>query len=198
LFRVRPLQDSSDIFHIRVRPYHGKHIQLNDGETIRQGDRIVELHFDNRKLYEIGMRSKTAMKTAIQLIRAVERVMPKLAELILTRPEYAGVKGIYGVSLINRGPEQLGFSVIDLPRGLFSHITRLYLRLLLLIIHPKGTKRLKERTEMLVPKIIAMSTKELAKRYYRDFRSLSGTMKQDTSRKDAMTLQMPTSLHEQG
>lgn len=193
LFHIRPIGSPNDIFHVRVRPYTGENIQLDDGEMIQPGDRIVELHFDNRQLYEMGMRSKTAMRTAIQLIRAVERMMPKLAETMLTRPEFDGVKGLYGITLINRGPEQLGFSVIDLPKGWFAKMTKLYLRLLMRVIHPSGKKRLKERTEMLVPKIIAMSTKQLYERYYQDFRPMADSMK-----KEAIKLSLPTAVNETG
>src|SRR5690606_30365281 len=101
----------------------------------------------------------------IQLIRRTEQLMPEIMQLLMTDPKFREVKGLYGISIIHRGSKQLGFSVFDLPDGIFAKATRIYLQLLLYIVHPMGKERLKTKTEMLEPKIIAMSKKDLINRY---------------------------------
>lgn len=165
IFHIQPLDPQNRFFSVRVRTYHGETIRLKDGEEICRGDRIVELHLDNELLYRMGVDARSTVQLAIHLIRATEKVLPEVVKFIFSNPQFRNVKGIYGVSLINRGPEQFGFTVLDIPKGLFSSFTRLYLRLLLSVIHPDGVKRLKLKTNLLVPKIIAMSTKELIRRY---------------------------------
>ncbi|WP_281885525.1 polysaccharide deacetylase family protein [Paenibacillus sp. YYML68] len=166
LLRVKPIDHENTLLQLRVREYRGRSpLQLADGEEIKQGDQIAELHLDNYLLYELGKSSSSSVHLAIQLVRRTESLMPRIMQLIASDPAYKDVKGLYGISLIHRGTKQLGFTVLDLPKGVFSHVTRLYLRLLLSIIHPRGKDRLKEKSELLVPKIIAISRKELMNRY---------------------------------
>jgi hypothetical protein len=44
-------------------------------------------------------------------------------------------------------------------------MTRAYLRFLLFAVHPDGKERLQMKTELLEPKIIAISREEVLKRY---------------------------------
>lgn len=120
--------------------------------------------------------SRSSVQLAIQMIRATEQVLPKITRFILCHPNHQVIKGVYGVSIIHRGTKQFGFTVTDLPKGLFSCFAKLYLKLLLLIVHPKGKQRLQTKTEFLVPKMIAMSTKELISKYQiKNFLTEEGT-----------------------
>lgn len=164
-FRVHPVDRDNQFLSVRVRTYQGKTIRLNDGEEIRKGDRIVELHLNNEMLFAMGANTRSAIQLALQMIRAVEQLLPKIVHLIIHNPHFQRVKGVYGVTIIHRGPEQFGFTVLDLPKGIASFVTRIYLRLLLTVIHPLGSKRLQIRSNLLIPKMIAISSKELMRRY---------------------------------
>lgn len=85
--------------------------------------------------------------------------------MVLERPEYKDIKGLYAVTMISRGPEQFGFHVMDLPRGLFASSSRLYLKLLLSVIHPKGQARLKEGSQIMEPRMLMMPVDVLIGRY---------------------------------
>jgi peptidoglycan/xylan/chitin deacetylase (PgdA/CDA1 family) len=166
LFHVRPVDPDNTFLQVRVREYtDNKPITLEDGETFAKGDRILELHLNNDTLMQLGRTSRNSTHLAIQMIKNIRALLPQITHLIETDPRYRDIKGLYGITLINRGPEQLGFTVLDLPRNPFSFVTKLYLRLLMYILHPQGKARLKTKTELLVPKIIAMSSKELEQRY---------------------------------
>lgn len=68
--------------------------------------------------------------------------------------------------MVYRGTRQLGFTVADLSKGMFYFFTRLYLHLLLSIIHPMGRKkRLEVKGDLLTPKVVAISVKELRRIY---------------------------------
>ncbi|MNI49711.1 hypothetical protein D3C73_1043330 [compost metagenome] len=135
---------------------------------LENGDRILELHFDNKKLFTIGSRSRTPVQLALQMIRGVEKTLPELASYISSHPETHDVKAIYGVSMINRGPEQFGFTVTDLPKGWFATSSRMYLKFLLRVIHPSGNTRVKKSSHELVPKLIVMSMDTLMDKYLED------------------------------
>lgn len=164
LFRIVDLGDDS-LLHYRIRPYRGKALTLDDGVTIRPGDKIIELHFDNAKLRELLKSARSVMKIAIYLIRETERSLPMLARHMKSRPEFHEVKGLYGISMIHRGPEAFGFSVRDLPDGMFRFFTKHYLRLLLRVLHPSGGALLRDKRAQFYPRIMAMSMDEFRRRY---------------------------------
>ena len=153
------------IFHVRVVSYKGKPLELSDGHKITKKDKVIELHFDNKKLFNLMSESRSMVQVAIKLIREVERAMPKLAVLMASQKKFEHVRGILGISMINRGAEQFGFSVLELPPGLFEKMTRIYLKLLLQVLHPMGKQRIKDRSITLSPRIIAMSIEEFWSRY---------------------------------
>ncbi|MEK8126854.1 polysaccharide deacetylase family protein [Paenibacillus filicis] len=166
VMQVKPVDAANTLLQLRITEYRGKQaILLTDGEQIQQGDRIAELHLDNNLLYRLGATSSSSVHLAIQLVRRTELLMPQIIRLLQTDPAYKDVKGLYGISIIHRGTKKLGFTVLDLPKGAFSFATRLYLRFLLYMVHPQGKERLKLKSELLVPKIIAISRKELMSRY---------------------------------
>lgn len=127
LFQVQAVDPSNRFLSVRIRTYQGRPLLLDDGEEIRKGDRIVELHLNNEMLFSLGVNARSAMQLALQMIRAVEQLLPKIGQLLVSHPHFQKVKGIYGITIIYRGTEQFGFTVLDLPKGLFSAATRLYL-----------------------------------------------------------------------
>lgn len=165
VYHLRTASPEDPMLHFRSRVYHGALVEMNDGYMIRNGDPVIELHFDNKKLFELGMTSRSSMHLAIRMIRAMEQQLPDLARQVAMEPELCSAKAIYGVSMINRGPEKFGFTVRELAPGPFSFVSKQYLKLLLSVIHPAGTKRLKQRSEQLVPKMIAMPLEVLLERY---------------------------------
>ncbi|MEO3945546.1 polysaccharide deacetylase family protein [Gorillibacterium sp. CAU 1737] len=166
VFHIVPIDPDNTFLQIRVREYTDpKPLTLEDGEVFAKGDRILELHLNNDTLLELGRTSRNSTHLAIQMIRRTRELLPQITRLIENDPAYRDVKGLYGITLINRGPEQLGFTVFDLPSGPFAYFTKVYLRLLMYVIHPDGKDRLKTKSDLLVPKIIAISSKELENRY---------------------------------
>ncbi|WP_019912390.1 polysaccharide deacetylase family protein [Paenibacillus sp. HW567] len=161
MFQVKAISPSDPFLHYRLRKYQGEPVQLEDGELLKKGDKVIELHIDNRQLFELGVRSRSSAQLAIRLIRHMEKDMPMLAERIAGDVDLAEAKALYGVSMINRGPEKFGFMVLDLPKGWFARSTKFYLSILLSVIHPAGSARLKERSDVLVPKMMLMSISHL-------------------------------------
>lgn len=167
LFRLQSAaqEKSGSFLHYRLIDYHGDPMVLPEGETVRKGDRVVELHMNNALLYEFGRRARSPVQLAIQLIRAMEQTMPQLAASLLSHKDIRSIKAVIGTTMVHRGVEQFGFQVEELPKGWFAFSSKLYLRLLLSVIHPQGADRLAERKEMLVPKRIVISMNEIVRRY---------------------------------
>ncbi|MET3210118.1 UNVERIFIED_CONTAM: peptidoglycan/xylan/chitin deacetylase (PgdA/CDA1 family) [Paenibacillus sp. PvR008] len=166
LFRLRPLRKEDTIFYYRRSIYHGPNVNMENGRWLEKGDAIVELHFDNKMLFQLGTTAKSMVHLAIQLIRIVKRQLPDLAYQIADDPKMNGIKAVYAVSMINRGPEKLGFQIRELPKGMFRIASTLYLKLLFSIIHPSGPEQLNEKRDMMVPKMIVMPIDTLFDRFW--------------------------------
>jgi|GEM_PF-120038 len=160
LFRLKPVGDGTS-FNYRIRKYSGSDVMLRDGKTLRSGDYVMEMHFENKMLFEMGMNARSSVHTAIRLVREVERGLPDLARALELAPNGERVAALYGVSMIHRGSEGLGFQTFELPRGLFAWSTNLYLRFMLSVINPDGGKRVREHGERLWPKMLVMDRDDL-------------------------------------
>lgn len=161
IFRIKTLSPADPFLHYRIRKYQGKPVQMEGGELLTKGDKVIELHIDNRQLFELGIHSRSSAQLAIRMIRRMEKDMPVLAQRIAGDIDLAEAKALYGVSMINRGPEKFGFMVLDLPKGWFARSAKFYLSILLSVIHPAGGARLKERSEVLIPKMMLMPVSQL-------------------------------------
>ncbi|WP_151737793.1 polysaccharide deacetylase family protein ['Paenibacillus yunnanensis' Narsing Rao et al. 2020] len=161
MFRIKTISPADPFLHYRLRKYQGETVRMEGGEFLRKGDNVIELHFDNRQLFELGLHARSTAQLAIRMIRKMEKDLPALADKIAANGDLAEAKALYGVSMINRGPEKFGFMVLDLPDGWFARSTKFYLSILLSVIHPAGGARLKQRSEMLVPKMMLMPVSQL-------------------------------------
>ncbi|WP_397357152.1 YkoP family protein, partial [Paenibacillus sp. N3.4] len=124
------------------------------------GDLVVELHFNNEKLFQMIAMSNSTVQLAVNIIRDVQQFLPMLTKYLLLHQE---VRGIYGVTMIHRGSAQLGFTVKELPKGMLRILSHVYLRFLMFIFHPQGRKRLMKGH--LSPRIVAISSSEVIRRY---------------------------------
>jgi len=155
LFRLRPV-GTGNFFNYRIRRYSGPPLDLSEAHTLHSGDHIMEIHFENQMLYDLGMNSKSTLQIGIRIIREMERALPDMARELATAPNGDKVKALYGVSMIHRGSESLGYTTFELPRGLFAWTTNIYLRFLIRVIHPSGNQKVRERGDKLNPRMLIM------------------------------------------
>lgn len=159
----------SPFFHYRLLTYKGEELPLENGELLRKGDLFVELHFDNKKLSEIAFTSKNPLVIAIKMIREVEKALPRLATMLQEEDRDKPIKAIQGITMINRGADKLGFTIHDLPNGLFKRSTKLYLDLLMKVLTPKQKSTVQQAATHVKtieePKILLMSTSYLMENF---------------------------------
>lgn len=163
--RVFFFSDSDDFLHGQIKRYHGPTLVLSDGISLKQGDQILSLHFNNELLAQLAQETGSMTRLAVQLLRMATRFMPVLARLLEQDPRYREVKALYGLTLMHRGSRQFGFDVFDPPHSWRMKLSQIYLRLLMAIIHPEGRDRVQKRSELLVPKMVAMSRVQFIQRY---------------------------------
>jgi hypothetical protein len=150
------VENDDDLLYIRPMIYKGHPIELDDGLVIEKGDRVLQLHFNNRLLIETAVHSTNTMQMITLLLRMMRNTLKRLGEKI-SSDSYTSYKGLYGISLMHRGATQFGFTVIEMPKGFDRSYQHFYLRMLMAIMHPDGRVRLKQKTDLLTPKIVAVS-----------------------------------------
>lgn len=166
LFRLKQVgEEETPAFHYRVTIYNGEERHFTDGSKLVKGDSIAELHFDNRMLSGIAAQSKSPVATGIRMLREVERALPVLADQLVNDPTAQNIKAVFGVTMIHRGADRLGFEIFQLPEGLFAKSTRIYLKLLLKVLtntkqYSKERKR-KDRSEAISPRMLLMPVQKL-------------------------------------
>lgn len=159
VFRLKTVgETAAPAFHYRVTTYNGEKLQFASGKHIEKGDSIVELHFDNKMLSTIAAKSSSPVTTGIRMLREVEHALPQLADQIAADPEAKDIKAVYGVTMIHRGADRLGFEIFPLPDGLFARSTRVYLRLLVSVLTngKKQTSKSRKRRESIDPMMLLM------------------------------------------
>lgn len=164
ILKIRPFDQENPFLQYRIRKYRGENLTFSNESMISKDDLIVELHLNNEQLMEMAANSRSDIQLAIKIVRGVEQLLPKIAMMIKEKTGQE-VKALYGITMIYRGSEQLGFHVISMPKGVFSFFTHIYLRCLLSVLHVQGNKRLQKKREILVPKIIVMPVNQLNQRY---------------------------------
>jgi len=160
IFRLRPLGDGSS-FHYRITRYPGRDLTLAGGGVLKRGERVIELHFDNRMLFRLSAGAKSEIHTALRLIRVGEELLPQLAAEFERMPNRETIRGVFGITLIYKGTEALGFQVFDLEHGWVRRLFGFYLHLLIAVFRSKGARRT-ERFQ-LEPKIVFLPGEELMK-----------------------------------
>lgn len=164
LLAVRPITEGSMLGYA-LRPYPHRALHAPDGTVlVRRGEPVIELHIDSRLIAE-----RTAGASAQQRVLTLRREMLSgvrtLATQVKTVPHLADVRGLWGLTLLYRPMALYGFTVTDLPPGLWRWLTTRYMRLLLITYHPDGEERLVDHEEELVAKEIFLGREELLRKF---------------------------------
>lgn len=90
VFRLKHVGEDNHCFHYRVIKYNGDPIKLADDGYLNKGDKVVELHFDNKMLSTIATTSSSPLATGIRMLREVEQALPVLANVLANDPKQRG------------------------------------------------------------------------------------------------------------
>ncbi len=152
-----------------VKKHKGAAIICEDGTRIERGDRIGELHLNNRMVLELTA-DHGANRAALRTARLARASLKEIASALERKPELAGVKALVGVTLLHRGlTHGLGFEQRALPSKAYEMATTLYLKLLLRFLHPEGLGRSERCREKLTP-VLLVCTRESLRTTFRSRR----------------------------
>ncbi len=132
---VRPVQ-AGGVLRFNLTRYRGPDVVLRDGSVVHAGDRIVELHLDNRALLA---RAAEARANPWSLVRAVDGDLEALRGRIAAG-RLGEVRALHGVSLFARAGARLGFEVRPLPTTWQWTLVRFFFVGLVALYHHQGWK----------------------------------------------------------
>ncbi|NGP45128.1 hypothetical protein G4V62_09230 [Bacillaceae bacterium SIJ1] len=128
--RLQLLKDTkmqSSIFRVRLTCYKGQDITLTDGTVFRKNDVLIKIHLHNAQvLHELsGMNNE--LRRAMILYKKVQDSLPLLASYIRQHKNAHEIKGIIGITLLNKGCERLGFESYSITSRIYKSFKQLAL-----------------------------------------------------------------------
>lgn len=113
--------------------HHARALVLRDGTIVRRGDRLVELHLDNRTLLRLAGGGFDAF--GAELLGSGE--LRDLAALV-ARGELGPVKALHAITPFGPALRRRGFEIRPVRHTIGNALTRFYLSGLLALYHPRG------------------------------------------------------------
>lgn len=129
-----PYAQPGSITRYAPKTYAGPPLVLRDGALVRPGDRILELHLDNRALLQLATSRQWPPWIAL---RQFAEDLDALARRVRDG-EFEGVAGIRALTLLTVPARRLGFEVRPLPCTWGPRLLHFYLVGLVAIYHPYG------------------------------------------------------------
>lgn len=115
-----PSEDTEgNIFRIRLTKYKGRNIILSDGTQINRNDTLVKIHLHNVRLLKELKDIQSELKKAKIIYRYVQKSLPELEIYIRNHCHHKEIKGIIGITLLNKGCERLGFEIFDITHPIY-------------------------------------------------------------------------------
>lgn len=98
-----------NIFRVRLMRYRGKGITLGDGTHLQKGDLLLKIHLHNVVLLKEILPMINDLKKARHIFRWVEKSLPGIASYVKNHPKAEQIKGLIGITMLNKGCHPLGF-----------------------------------------------------------------------------------------
>lgn len=114
-----------NIFRVRLTKYKGRNIVLSDGTQINKNDTLVKIHLHNVRLLNEFKNLNSEMKKAKMIYSYVKRSLAGVDIYIQNHPHSSEIKGIIGITTLNKGCERLGFEVLGISHPIYKWFKRI-------------------------------------------------------------------------
>lgn len=154
-------KSDNNIFRVRLTRFRGKGGTLADGTRLQKGDLLLKIHLHNVVL----LRALSSMNSDLQrgryIYQAIERSLPGIADYVQSHPESERIRGIVGISILNKGCKPLGFDTFPIASPWFRLLKWATILPIYLLSVTQPLKTFKKQS----PKYIVMSKNTLMERY---------------------------------
>lgn len=164
-----------DLLRVEFTRLRARPITLPDGTRIVHGDRVAEVHINNRVMASV-LRDHGSPLRALPMLAADLRALAAWASAspdVASAPDGHAppvfppeVRALYAFTLLGRGAPRLGFTLRERPPTIHTRLDRFFMTGLLVMYNSAGLERLaRGGTNALEPVEIWMSRAELLRRY---------------------------------
>ncbi|PLS14659.1 hypothetical protein CVD28_26780 [Bacillus sp. M6-12] len=114
------LDESENILRVRLTSYKGRDITLSDGTLIKKSDKLVKIHLHNARLLNEIKHINSELRRAKIVYERVRGSLPAI-EAYIGNNRYANdIKGIIGITTLNKGCDRLGFEVFSIGHPVYK------------------------------------------------------------------------------
>ncbi|WP_242281019.1 hypothetical protein [Bacillus cereus group sp. BfR-BA-01347] len=154
-----------NILRVRLTRYKGKHVILSDGTQINKNDILVKIHLHNVRLINEMKSVKNDIAKGRFIYQHVKKSLPSLGSYIQNHPKADEIKGIIGITMLNRGADRLGFEFVAISNPFYKWFKWLaFLPICLLFNNDSIVKMMKSNISS-SPKYLFMSKESLLEIY---------------------------------
>lgn len=142
--------------------------EKNTGQPIvlENGMPMAELHMQNDTLQEF-VHIESPERMAVYSLKVLRDSLHHVAQALLFDERFQEARGIFGMTLMHRGADRLGFHVEEVPPTFGNKSVMRLLLFIMILYHPQGRKRLHQGLQEMRPKLVWMTREELLARYYK-------------------------------
>jgi hypothetical protein len=151
-----------NVFRVRLTKYQGNPLVLENGETIQSGDLLLKIHLYNYHLMNQMRGMDTEIRRALYVYQQVEDSLPGLACYLASHERSQDIKGVVGVTVLNRGINKLGFNTFPIINPWYRYWKESYMIPMYCLCHGTFSNNKIKRLEA---KYVVMSKNSLFDRY---------------------------------
>lgn len=159
---LEQISGNYNIFRVRLTRYRGREVILSDGTLIKKKDLLVKIHLHNVRILNEMQCIDENFKKALFIYKKVQESLPELAFYLLQHKNNDEIKGVIGITMIDKGYKRLGFESFSFSSRSYIWFKRIALYPILLISSSKpSSKRKKTPT----PQYLFMSKDAICEKY---------------------------------
>lgn len=153
----------NNILRIRVTRYKGRRVVLKDGTEIKPNDLLIKIHLHNVRLLKELQGTTSELRRARKIFYYVQKSLPDVEKYLRDHHLCREIKGIIGISSLNKGCERLGFEVFEIAHPLYKWFK--VFAFLPIEILSSSNRSIREIMKMHCPRYLLMSQRTLTEMY---------------------------------
>jgi len=154
-----------NILRVRLTRYKGKHVTLSDGTQINKNDILVKIHLHNVRLINEMKYVKNDIAKGRFIYQHVKKSLPSLGSYIQNHSRADEIKGVIGISMLNRGADRLGFEFVSISNPFYKWFKWLAFIPICLLSNNDSIFKMRKNNKSSSPKYLFMSKENLLEIY---------------------------------
>lgn len=133
---------------------------LSDGTCIKKNDLLIKIHLHNIRLLKEMMGMDDQFLKAFYVYKKVRESMPDLSLYLSQHPQYDHIKGIIGITMLDKGYKRLGFEAVPVSSKAYLLLKGISQYPIYFLFNPTSLNR-----KQIFPHYLFMSKEMIRNRY---------------------------------